>query len=268
MALLVVAVATPGAVETRTLTVAANSPNWLDTGLSLSAGASATLAATGDGTCHAGGASDCPVGNPNGVGFTCASNPIVGSVPPGPAGPNVPYGALAGKVGTSGTPFLVGAGKTVGGSGELFLVYNDCDPPSGYSDNAGTFTVKVTGDFGKPAPPAPVAKVVEIRGPRGFGAHVRRGGTGPLRSLFPGAMVGVGDVISTDGNTVMALEFGIGGRLGINKNSEITITGERSVSNNSPDKFTLSKGGMWGKVGDLKADLEIQTNGGVIGIKG
>jgi hypothetical protein len=133
-----------GAVELGTFTVPASSPNWLDTGLNLSAGASDTLSVAGNGTCHVGGASDCPVGNPHGAGFTCAGSPF-GNFPPGPAGPTIPYGALAGKINANGTPFLVGPGVTVTGPGELFLVFNDCNPPMGYSDNAGSYAVSVSG---------------------------------------------------------------------------------------------------------------------------
>jgi len=69
--------------------------------------------------------------------------------PPGPAGPNVTYGAVVGRVG-SGKPFLVGAHASAPGPGELYLVYNDCEPPSAehprgaYGDNDGAWTVSVT----------------------------------------------------------------------------------------------------------------------------
>jgi hypothetical protein len=129
---------------TRTFTVLASSSEWLYTGVDLPTGASATLSATGNGTCHAGGASDCPVGVPNGAGYTCAGSPF-GSFRSGPAGPAFPYGALAAKVGPDGTPFLLGSGTTAGGPGEVYLVFNDCNPPEGYSDNSGAYTVTVVG---------------------------------------------------------------------------------------------------------------------------
>lgn len=128
---------------TKTLTLGTSSPVFRDTGVKLAKGASATISVTGDGTCHAPSASDCPTG-PNGAGFTCASNPIAGPVPPGPAGPDVPYGAVAGRVGKHGKPFLIGKGRSAAGPGELYLVYNDCDPPAGYGDNGGSFRVSIT----------------------------------------------------------------------------------------------------------------------------
>jgi hypothetical protein len=137
------AAARPAKVTTKTLTLSTGSPVYLDTGVDLAKGASATISVKGNGTCHAGGGFPCPdPGSPNGAGPLCAAY----SVPPGPAGPNVPFGAVAGRVGNAGTPFLIGAGKTVAGPGELFLVYNDCEPPTGYSDNAGSFKVSVTYD--------------------------------------------------------------------------------------------------------------------------
>jgi hypothetical protein len=40
------------------------------------------------------------------------------------------------------------------------------------------------------------------------------------------------------------------------------------VGSTTTDSFKLSKGGMWARCGELKEPLEIQTNGGVMGIKG
>jgi hypothetical protein len=151
--LLAFASTAPAAVTTQTFTVSASSSSWLGTGIVLPSGASVTVSASGDGTCHAGGASDCPVGNPNGAGFTCANSPF-GNFSSGPAGPDFPYGALAGRVGDTGVPFLVGTGRTVTGPGQLFFVFNDCNPPLGYSDNAGGYTITVTGDWSGSSPPA------------------------------------------------------------------------------------------------------------------
>ncbi|MBN9418395.1 MAG: FecR domain-containing protein [Candidatus Eremiobacteraeota bacterium] len=81
----------------------------------------------------------------------------------------------------------------------------------------------------------------------------------------------VQDHYITDGNTVAALEFLIGGRVGINKNTDIEIIDARSVSDGKPVKrVVLKNGGLWVKAEakSLKQPLEIQTNGGVMGIKG
>ena len=73
------------------------------------------------------------------------------------------------------------------------------------------------------------------------------------------------DHFSTSGNTLAALEFLIGGRVGINQSTEVAVTTERSVQ-----CLTLKKGSLWVKADakTLKQPIEIQTNGGTMGIKG
>ena len=121
------------------------------------------------------------------------------------------------------------------------------------------------------APPGTISAVVEIKAvdpARPVVAYVQRGGTGPVTPLSVGGFLQKGDVVGTDGNTVMALEFALGGRVGINKASEIELTSEQTVKGTTTDSLKISKGGMWAKCGALKEPLEIQTNGGVMGIKG
>ena len=255
-------------MSTKSFTVPALSSSWLDTGLYVQAGKTATINVTGgDATCHAGGAVDCPLGNPSGVGYTCENNPVVGAVPPGPAGPLVPYGALAGRVGASGAGFLVGSSRTASGPGELSLIFNDCEPPLGYSDNAGSFSVAVAGEFG--APPA-LGAVQEVKALRGGGTHAykRHGRTGSLERLHVGDALREGDIVTTGPDTVLAFELTAGGRVGVNVGSTVELLNPREVTDPNAPAFRLSKGGMWAKCGDLKEPLEIQTNGGVMGIKG
>src|SRR5262249_43720478 len=129
-------------------TLNTTSSAWVDTGIAIPAGGVATLAVTGNGRC--GSLSDCPPRSPLGSGVTCAARTL-GSLPAGPGGGAIPYGAVAARVGTSGKPFQVGASGTVNGPGELFLLYNDC--AGYYADNSGSFTVTVT--VSQTTPPAP-----------------------------------------------------------------------------------------------------------------
>lgn len=78
------------------------------------------------------------------------------------------------------------------------------------------------------------------------------------------------DKYQTNASTVAALEFLLGGRVGINKDSEIEIVTEKSVKDakTTVKKVLIRKGGIWAKTSGLKEPLEIQTNGGVMGIKG
>jgi hypothetical protein len=122
------------ASDTTTVTLATTNSSFVDTGVNLPAGATATMTATGDGTCNDSGTSDCPPGDASGTA-TCADIDF----PAGPAGPDINYGAIAGRVG-SGAPFAVGDAGTAKGPGELYLVYNDCY----YGDNAGSYQVTIT----------------------------------------------------------------------------------------------------------------------------
>ncbi|MBS2038417.1 FecR domain-containing protein [bacterium] len=82
----------------------------------------------------------------------------------------------------------------------------------------------------------------------------------------------VKDHYITDKNTVAALEFLIGGRVGINRDTDIEIVNERSIADGkTPTKrIKLKSGSLWIKADakSLKQPVEIQTNGGVMGIKG
>jgi hypothetical protein len=134
---------------TKTVTLSATSEEFLDTGVDLANGATASITVTGDGTCHYGDtSSDCP-GGPSGAGITCADNPFEPGDPAGPAGEEVPYGSVAGRIGSEGKPFFIGAAKTVTGPGELYVVYNDC--AGHYGDNEGSFEVTITYTSESPA---------------------------------------------------------------------------------------------------------------------
>lgn len=90
----------------------------------------------------------------------------------------------------------------------------------------------------------------------------------------------VGDTIETGKNTIVAVEFLIGGRVGINELAQVTLTGDRNTDSRStgPRKVTVTKGAMWVNESDRDHSgtynglpyypLEITTNGGVAGIRG
>jgi hypothetical protein len=114
-----------------------------------------------------------------------------------------------------------------------------------------------------PVPPDPKWKP-------GVKAVHHRGGFQFIDPGWLGMPVWIGDQIITDNNTLVAIEFIIGGRVGINKDSWVTIVSERSVADTTIDlkKIILRKAGMLARMYRLKEPLEIQTNGGVFGIKG
>ncbi len=90
-----------------------------------------------------------------------------------------------------------------------------------------------------------------------------------------GMTLQIGDIFKTAPNVVAALEFLIGGKVGVNEDSAIRVDTERSVSEAEPSFMDiLGRYAITGphrlfiKSVKLKEPLEIQTNGGVMGIKG
>ena len=71
----------------------------------------------------------------------------------------------------------------------------------------------------------------------------------------------------------MTIEFIIGGRVGINTNTAVEMINERAVAvrlNNvkAIKKALVKNVGLWVKADILREPLEIETNGGVMGIRG
>ena len=82
----------------------------------------------------------------------------------------------------------------------------------------------------------------------------------------------VNDFIRTGPTCLAAIEFLIGGRVGINSGTIIEIVNERSVADGpiSFGRLIAKNVSLWKKAdaNTLKQPIEIQTNGGVMGIKG
>ena len=182
-----------------------------------------------------------------------------------------PAGALVGRVG-AGQPVVLGSSATVTGPGTIMLGINDWETEFG--NNTGAFAVTITRS--KPAkPPQPAlpdlppataanarlfsAQSTKSRATNYGGVTVTR--DGQRYRVTANAALQPGDIITTDGETVLALEFGIGGRVSILRNSSARIVGDRQIE---------------GLAGTTVATpqtyrdhpLEIQTNGGILGIRG
>ncbi len=81
------------------------------------------------------------------------------------------------------------------------------------------------------------------------------------------------DIVKTAPDVLLMIEFGIGGRVGVNQDAAVEIVTDRSVADGDPSFVQRVKHGanrLWQPYGakQLKQPIEIQTNGGVMGIKG
>lgn len=248
---------------------------WMTTPVTLSAGESATISATGN-ISYGSGDPNCQGIPITADGCAAESGPVAG-----------PAGALVGRIG-AGQPFIVGTSKTVAGPGRISLGINDWETELG--NNTGTLAVTITrGGQPKPPAPAPDAPALELL-PRpqpgretariqAVAARVKGGKTsmtvtrgGRTYAADETSILQNGDVLRTDDGTVAAIEFLIGGRVGVNSSSEVELVNERSVADGQvgAKRGVLKSGSMWLKAdaNTLKQPIEIQTNGGTIGIRG
>ena len=117
--------------------LAANA-GWADSGFALQAGQQVTITAYGQAvTAPINVFGSGSVSGPDGQWNIC---PNFDNAPPC-AMENAPYGALVGKIGADGTPFLIGSNYTftADSSGELYLAVNDL--LIYYGDNYGNYMV-------------------------------------------------------------------------------------------------------------------------------
>jgi len=119
--------------------------------------------------------------------------------------------------------------------------------------------------------PVPVGKIIQTKGD---GAVYIQHADGTITQAGVGTPVYLGDVIVTNPNTQATLEFTIGGRVGLNSDASVSVATERSVDNyNQPLSKTLQTMvmGLWNMFPATAKQMEpkeIQTSGGVMGIKG
>jgi hypothetical protein len=141
-----------------------------------------------------------------------------------------------------------------------------------------TITMQLTSAAALPdLPPAdnPTGRMMSIKpvdGATTASVTVKRNGT--LYSASQNSQLQTGDIIQTDAHTRALVEFLIGGRVGINVNTKVKMIGERSAS--APIGVSLAatlkkNWDIWvtgASAKQMKAPIEIQTNGGTMGIRG
>lgn len=211
-------------------------------------------------------------------------------------------GSLAGRAQLpGGRIFAAITGSVNGDSVKIITTYNDFAP--GYvapfigkisadgntmsgtwtsnQNQSGTWTATRSGAAPQTQPTPPpnpsqdpesIAKVIQIREfASGKPAKLEYYRGGKWYTAYESIDLRVGDKLRTDENTLAAIDFVIGGRVGMNKNSEIEIVDEgtaKQVGKPKTMSVIVRQGGIWARVTSRSQPLEIQTNGGVIGIKG
>lgn len=112
-----------------------------------------------------------------------------------------------------------------------------------------------------------VARMIDIDGSR---VMIKRrypnGGLINIQAVV-GMLLHTNDHIKTDLHTVCCIEFLIGGRGLVGKNVECMVGGHREMYAVGNQTAATARR-VWNKIDKQKAQLQIQTNGGVIGIEG
>lgn len=111
-----------------------------------------------------------------------------------------------------------------------------------------------------------VATLVQVSGEVTY-----RPASGTWYAAWPELRSRLLDHVRTGHKSVATLEFDVGGRVGVNQDSEIQIVGERQVESVGQEGFrriVLKAGGIWARVTRQRSELQVQTSGGVMGIKG
>ncbi len=139
------------------------------------------------------------------------------------------------------------------------------------ADNTGPRKLKVVG---KIDPDLFVGEIVEIKTfGHGVGEiYIERYNTLRLFKAKRGERLYVGDKIFTGKQTVAAIEWLLGGKVGINSASKVHVVDDRTIHDDDPGllRIVSHKIGIWGDVEHREgpARVQIQTNGGVMGQQG
>src|SRR5208282_1767449 len=100
--------------------------------------------------------------------------------------------------------------------------------------------------------------------------YVQRYDTTKIFKLAEGDWVYVGDVLFLDANNASVVEFVLGGAVAVQPGSHVSIVDARHtyVQSGSKYEFLDQTIKLLRNVSHQKETIQIQTNGGVVGIKG
>lgn len=109
-------------------------------------------------------------------------------------------------------------------------------------------------------------RIIDIDGPR---LYADRLSASSWYQAYMGMNTFLQEKLRTDQQTQAVLEFNIGGRAGIGRNSSIQIVTLESVENvKSGSALRIDSGTFWAKFDKQEEAIQIKTAGGVIGIEG
>jgi hypothetical protein len=139
----------------RTTSVDTRITDWIPSGITVTKGKALQITASGTVNIfnNASGFSTGPTGTSVPSAPTCKTS----------GGESFLYGALLGKIGKNGTPFLIGSSfltSSAASSGELYLIHNDSNCAA---DNSGSFSVTITAPkaFNCDLPDPPVISITQ-----------------------------------------------------------------------------------------------------------
>ncbi|MCA9776341.1 MAG: FecR domain-containing protein [Candidatus Eremiobacteraeota bacterium] len=109
-------------------------------------------------------------------------------------------------------------------------------------------------------------KVIDIDGPR---LYTDRLSPSSWYQAYMGMSTFLKEKLRTDQQTQAVIEFSLGGRAGIGRNSSIQIVTLESVEKlKSGSALRIDSGTFWAKFDKQEEEIQIKTAGGVIGIEG
>lgn len=101
---------------------------------------------------------------------------------------------------------------------------------------------------------------------------IQRQGKGDFAPVTPDTIVTVGDIIQTGPNQYANIDFASGGSLAVNQNTTIEVTGIKDAADRTHrsliENAILQAGETWAKITRQQEEIQFQTHGGVLGIKG
>lgn len=130
---------------------------------------------------------------------------------------------------------------------------------------AAIHTVIEAAPVGGASPGPVIASVIAIDG----SLSMASAGTDTWHSARVDTNGYTNDRFKTDKNSMAALEFTVGGRIGLSKGTEVALIGPRDAKNTATGTvLSLARGSVWAKMAPQTQPFQIKTPSCTIGIRG